>query len=157
FTTTVTGSSNTGVSWSVNPAVGAISAAGLYTAPATIPSAQSVTVTATSLADLTKTAAAVIALTVLPPADVTPPTISITAPANGSTVSASAPFTATASDDVGVAGVQFFVDGVAMGSEVTAPPYTVSWNSQTVPDGPHTLSAMAMDAAGNRTTATISV
>src|ERR1019366_9166920 len=42
FTTTVTGTANTGVTWSLSPAVGTISVAGLYTAPATIAAAQTV-------------------------------------------------------------------------------------------------------------------
>jgi hypothetical protein len=57
YTATVTGSSNTGVSWSVNgvaggnAAVGSISTTGLYTAPASEPQSSQVTITATSLAD----------------------------------------------------------------------------------------------------------
>jgi N-acetylneuraminic acid mutarotase len=57
FTPTVTGLSNTAVTWSVNGSiggdttVGTISAAGLYTAPTTVPSPTTVTVTATSQAD----------------------------------------------------------------------------------------------------------
>lgn len=62
FTAAVTGSSNTNVTWSVNPNVGTISAAGLYTAPALIPSAEAVTVTATSAASPTKSASAVMNL-----------------------------------------------------------------------------------------------
>ena len=56
FTATVTNSANTNVTWSVgaiaggNAAVGTISAAGLYTAPAAPPSPPSVTITATSSA-----------------------------------------------------------------------------------------------------------
>src|SRR6185503_9222878 len=51
FTATVTGAGNTGVTWSVYPPAGSISNSGLYTAPATVTAAQSVTVTATSVAD----------------------------------------------------------------------------------------------------------
>jgi Concanavalin A-like lectin/glucanases superfamily/Domain of unknown function (DUF2341) len=64
FTATVTGSLNQQVSWSMSPSgAGTISAAGVYTAPAAIPSAQTVTITATSAADPTKSATASIALT----------------------------------------------------------------------------------------------
>ncbi len=72
FTGTVTGSSNTAVTWSVNGIVGGnaivgmISAAGLYTAPAVAPSSNTVTVTATSSADTTKSASATV--TIPPPA-----------------------------------------------------------------------------------------
>ncbi|MFN7925699.1 MAG: malectin domain-containing carbohydrate-binding protein [Bryobacteraceae bacterium] len=54
---------NVSVTWSISPAVGAISAAGLYTAPASIAAQQTVTVTATSTADTSKTAAATVTLT----------------------------------------------------------------------------------------------
>src|SRR5438046_7045082 len=43
--------------------------------------------------------------------DITPPTVSITSPANGATVSGTITVTASAADNVGVAGVQFRVDG----------------------------------------------
>src|SRR5205807_1157660 len=68
FTATVTGSSNTGVSWTLTPSVGTISN-GLYAAPAIITAAQNVTVTATSVADSTKSATATISLT--PPVSIT--------------------------------------------------------------------------------------
>ncbi len=84
--------------------------------------------------------------------DTTPPTVSITAPATGSTVSAAVTLSATASDNVGVAGVQFKLDGANLGAEDTAGPYSMSWNTATVPNGTHTLTAVARDAAGNQTT-----
>src|ERR1035441_6505774 len=62
FTATVTGTSYTAVSWSLNPVVGAITASGLYTAPAFIGSPQTVTVTATSVASPTQSASATINL-----------------------------------------------------------------------------------------------
>ena len=65
FTATVTGTSNTAVTWSLSPAVGTLSSSGLYTAPSTISSAQSVTVIATSVADTSQSASAVVNL--LPP------------------------------------------------------------------------------------------
>ncbi len=61
FTATVADSTNTAVTWSINPNVGAISGA-LYTAPATITTQQQVTITATSVADATKYASATITL-----------------------------------------------------------------------------------------------
>jgi hypothetical protein len=61
FTPTITGSSNTGVTWSLNPHVGTISS-GLYTAPASLTSTQIITVTATSTADPTKSGSAQVTL-----------------------------------------------------------------------------------------------
>jgi hypothetical protein len=60
FNATVTGSPNTTVSWSLSPAVGMISPGGLYSAPASVPGAQTVTVTATSSADPSKKSSAAV-------------------------------------------------------------------------------------------------
>ncbi|HEX9368568.1 MAG TPA: Ig-like domain-containing protein [Vicinamibacterales bacterium] len=84
-----------------------------------------------------------------PPPDTTPPTVSITAPASGATVSGTTSVTASASDNVGVVGVQFKLDGSNLGAEDTTAPYSVSWNTTTTGDGSHTLTAVARDAAGN--------
>lgn len=62
FTATVTGNANTGVKWSISPLVGAISGTGLYTAPANVTQPQTVTVTATSTADMVTSGAATIKL-----------------------------------------------------------------------------------------------
>jgi len=59
----------------------------------------------------------------------------------------------SATDNVGVAGVQFKLDGANLGAEVTTPPYAVTWNTTTTADGGHVLTAVARDAAGNRATA----
>ena len=87
-----------------------------------------------------------------PSSDTTPPTVAMASPAGGS-VSGGVVVSATASDNIGVAGVQFICDGSNMGSEVTAAPYTINWDSTSVANGAHILSAIARDAAGNRTTA----
>jgi hypothetical protein len=80
--------------------------------------------------------------------DVTPPTASITAPANGATVSGTTSVTASASDNVGVAKVEFYLDG-AIQSTDTASPYSWSWNTTASSNGSHALVAKAYDAAGN--------
>src|SRR5262249_54361264 len=92
-----------------------------------------------------------------PVPDTTPPTVSITAPATGATVSGTISASANASDNVGVVGVQFQLDGSNLGAEDTTSPYSVSWNTTTATNGAHTLSAIARDAAGNQSTATLSV
>jgi hypothetical protein len=87
--------------------------------------------------------------------DTTNPTVSLTAPANGAGVSgASVPVSANASDNVGVAGVQFKLDGANLGAEDTTSPYSITWNSTAASNGPHSLTAVARDAAGNTTTST---
>src|SRR5206468_72199 len=84
--------------------------------------------------------------------DTTAPSVSITSPANGATVSASVNVTANASDNVGVVGVQFKLDGANLGAEVTSAPYTVAWDTRTATNASHVLTAVARDAAGNSTT-----
>jgi hypothetical protein len=73
FTATVTNAGNTAVTWSMTPNIGAIGATGLYTAPATIASQQTVTVTATSAADPGKSAWATVTLNPGTP----PPSVSV--------------------------------------------------------------------------------
>ena len=90
--------------------------------------------------------------------DTTPPTVSMTAPVNAATVKGTISVTANASDNVGVASVQFQLDGANFGSLDTASPYSVSWNTTTSSNGSHVLRAVAKDAAGNSTTsATVTV
>jgi len=86
------------------------------------------------------------------PADTTPPTVGITSPTGGQTVQGTITVAANASDNVGVAGVQFLLDGTGLGAEDASAPYSASWNTATVADGTHILTAVARDAAGNRTT-----
>lgn len=83
-------------------------------------------------------------------ADTTPPTVTLTAPANGATVSNTVSLTATASDNVGVAGVKFFVNGTQV-KDSTSSPYSYLWDSTQVANGPCKISAQARDAAGNVT------
>jgi chitodextrinase len=86
--------------------------------------------------------------------DKTPPTVALTAPANGATVSGTVTVSANASDNVAVASVQFTLDGNNLGSAVATAPYTLSWNSTTATNGTHTLGAIAVDTSGNQASAT---
>ena len=72
FKAIVTGSSNTDVTWYLNPAVGSV-VNGLYTAPSTVASATTVQLVATSTADPTKTATSTISLAASPAAPPPPP------------------------------------------------------------------------------------
>jgi hypothetical protein len=86
-----------------------------------------------------------LALTLNPP-PTGPPTVSITSPTNGATLLAGpVPITATAADpDCGVGSVEFFVDGVSIGTDTTAP-YAVTWDATA---GNHTLTARVRSTAG---------
>jgi hypothetical protein len=90
--------------------------------------------------------------TVPDPADPTPPTVSMTAPAEGATVSGSITVSANATDNVGVYGVRFLVDGARIGSEDKTSPYSIPLDTTTLINGPHSLTALARDVAGNQTT-----
>lgn len=92
-----------------------------------------------------------------PAPDTTPPSTSITAPANGATVSGTTSVTASASDNVGVTKVEFYLDGTLQ-STVTTSPYAWSWNTTASANGSHALSTVAYDGAGNTgSSATVNV
>lgn len=84
--------------------------------------------------------------------DTAPPAVSITSPAPGSTVSGTISVAVDASDNVGVVGVQFKYDGINLDAEDTTAPYSATAHTGNVPNGSYTLTAVARDAAGNRTT-----
>src|SRR5437762_3122434 len=85
--------------------------------------------------------------------DATRPTVSITSPSSRSPVSGTITVTASASDNVGVASVQFKLDGDKhRGRKDSSAPYSVSWDTTTVSNGSHALTAQARDAAGNAIT-----
>ena len=88
--------------------------------------------------------------------DTEPPTVSVTNPADGSTVSGTVTIEADASDNVGVTSVEFFVDGVSQGTDTTAP-YSVTWNTLASGNGSHSVSATARDAAGNSDSDSVNV
>lgn len=83
-----------------------------------------------------------------PVPDTQAPTVSITAPANGATVSGTVNVTATASDNVGVTSVEFYLDGVLQTSDSSAP-YSWSWDTTSASNAVHSLTSKAFDAAGN--------
>ena len=83
-----------------------------------------------------------------PPPDTTAPTVSTVVVPAGSTVNRIVTLSATASDNVAVTEVRFFVDGVQIGSDTVAP-YSMDWDTSGETDGDHMIHAEAVDAAGN--------
>lgn len=83
-----------------------------------------------------------------PPPDVVPPEVTLLAPADGALLGGAQIAQATAADDVGVARVEFYVDGMLLGSD-SEPPYTASWDAAWFADGAHNVIAYAYDVAGN--------
>jgi hypothetical protein len=93
-----------------------------------------------------------------PPADTTPPVVTLIAPENNTIVSgASVPVSASATDNVAVAGVQFKIDGANLGSEKIAPPFTITLDTTLLLNGIHNLGAIARDAASNRSTSSVDI
>ena len=86
--------------------------------------------------------------------DTTPPTVGITSPSNGATLVSTTNITASASDDVGVTKVEFYIDGSLKATD-TASPYTYSLSPTDLTIGQHQLTAKAYDAAGNSAMSTI--
>jgi hypothetical protein len=82
---------------------------------------------------------------------VTPPTVAMTSPADGSAVSGTVTLQATASATApaSVTSVQYLLDGQPLGGPVTAAPYTFSWAVGSTPLGAHLLSARVTDTDGN--------
>lgn len=86
-----------------------------------------------------------------PPPDTTNPIVSLTSPADGTTVSGNVNISASASDDVGILKVEFYVNSNLVNTDTSAP-YSYSWNTASVANGSAALSAIAYDAANNKGT-----
>lgn len=84
--------------------------------------------------------------------DTSAPTVSVSEPTSGTSVSGTTTVSANASDNVVVAGVQFQLDGTDLASEDTTNEYSISWDTTAVPDGTYVLTAIARDEVGNTTT-----
>lgn len=111
FTATVTGSTNTAVTWAVNgenggdATIGTINSSGLYTAPTVLPASLTQTITATSAADTTKDGLATVTLSA--------PTVTITiSPTNASVPAGSTQqFTSTVTSSDNNTAVTWSVNG----------------------------------------------
>jgi hypothetical protein len=87
-----------------------------------------------------------------------PPSVSITHPSDGATVSGAVTVAAEASDDDAVTQVEFFLDGVSLGADTDGSDgWSTSWDTTGAVDGSHTLEATATDSAGQLTSDSISV
>lgn len=89
-----------------------------------------------------------------PSTDNVPPTVSITNPSNGATLTGTATVSANASDNVGVTKVEFYANGTLISTQTTpvSSTYSFGWETTKVQDGQYTITAKAYDAAGNSTT-----
>ena len=87
-----------------------------------------------------------------PTADTEVPVVVLTSPSAGGPVSGLVTLSATASDNTGVVGVRFQIDGVDVGPEDTATPFALGYDSASLPDGDHIITAIARDFTGNTAT-----
>jgi Bacterial Ig domain len=83
--------------------------------------------------------------------DVVPPGVTIVSPADGAWLLKKQKIEALASDDRGVARVEFYVNGVLVASDTTAP-YLIYWNTRRAAAA-NVIQAVAYDTSGNRTVA----
>lgn len=81
-------------------------------------------------------------------ADTTPPTVSVTSPANNSDISGTFSIQANASDDTGVTKVEFYINDTLLGTD-TQSPYSFGLDTTQYTNGDYTISARAFDAEGN--------
>ena len=113
------------------------------------------TARATDTRGATTTSAAATVLVMPPPPaiDGAPPTVALTAPANLATgLTGAVAVTATATDNVAVASVEFQIDGVAIGAADTSAPYATTLDTSLYPSGQHVVRARATDTSGNVST-----
>ncbi|HEY7310523.1 MAG TPA: Ig-like domain-containing protein [Gemmataceae bacterium] len=90
-------------------------------------------------------------------ADTIPPTVSITAPAAGAALAGTVTLSASASDNQAVANVQFQIDGVNYGPQLTSAPYSETWDTTKATNGSHTITAIATDTSGITASTSINV
>lgn len=85
--------------------------------------------------------------------DVTAPSVALTSPSNGATVSGTVTLSASCTDNIGVASVQFRVDGSNVGGPDAAPPFAASWATNAFSNGASVaLTAVCTDTSGNTAT-----
>ena len=89
--------------------------------------------------------------------DLTAPSVTLTAPLAGATIVGTTTLSATSSDNVGIASVQFYVDGTSTGAVGATSTYSIPWDSTSVSDGSHTITVVAIDNSSNRATSSVSI
>lgn len=88
--------------------------------------------------------------------DMTPPTASITSPSTGAIVAGTVNIGVNASDNIAVTSVNVSVDGILLGTAQTGP-CAFLWDTFTVSDGAHVLTAVVADAAGNSSSTSVAI
>jgi hypothetical protein len=89
-----------------------------------------------------------------PGEDITPPEVTIIAPADGDTLMGATTIRARATDNRGITRVEFFINGASIGTDATpaGDVFECAWLGVMRPGAPYELTCTAIDAAGNRST-----
>ena len=90
------------------------------------------------------------------PQDLTPPSVRFISPSQGAVLSGPATVASEASDDNDISKVVFQVDGIVV-AEILAPPYSFVWQTTHTSEGLHRLTSLAVDRAGNASSAHLDV
>jgi subtilisin family serine protease len=90
------------------------------------------------------------------PSDSTPPSVAFGSPSGGATLAGTVNVNLSASDNVGVTKVEFYIGGVLYGQSNSATA-SFSWDTTTYLDGAYTLEARAYDTANNTASNSITV
>lgn len=86
--------------------------------------------------------------------DSIPPAITIVSPVDGASLVKKQKIEALASDNLGIARVEFYVNDVLFRTDTTAP-FVVYWNTQPAASGTYVIRAVAYDTSGNSATALV--
>lgn len=116
-----------------------------------------VTTRATDAAGNASSATVGVTVSNAPPADTTAPSVAISAPGDGASVSGSITASGSASDDVGVSAVEVRVDSGAWQAASGTSSWSRTVDTTSLANGTHTITTRATDAAGNAGTATRSI
>ncbi len=107
-------------------------------------------------AALNKGTSTPITVTVSNQGDIQAPTVIISSPKDGSTVSGLVNISASATDNIGVTKMELYIDG-KLTKSYTAGTASYSWNTKKVSVGNHSISFKCYDAAGNVGNASVSI
>ena len=114
-------------------------------------SVKTITVTVSNAPAATPTPTPTATPSPTPTPDTTAPSVAITSPSAASTLTGTVNVAGTASDDVGLSKVEVAVDGAAWNLASGTSSWSWAWNTTSVADGQHTITARATDTSGNTT------
>ena len=129
----------------------------MVASPTTAPGGSyTITVKATDNAASTYTTSASVMIAIQTTPDTIAPAVSVTSPANESTVGRKVSIRANASDNVGISKMELYIDGV-LTLVKNSSNITWSWNTARISKGQHGISVKAYDGAGNVGVSSITV